>query len=170
MVNSLILFYLGSHTDDRGRLLAEILEQDDHWLEVSHDYIQWLFPTREHSRVTPHSPILTPVIEQQFKRDNLLQRHLRASLQRMLAFYGLVQTTTGIQKSVHWQQRKANWFLTDTHNNLRITRILKSLQALGLEQEADEFYQALIQLRETEPDCGIGETAFSYWTEAVGRN
>ncbi len=33
-------------------------------------------------------------------------------------------------------ERKQNWFSRGTHSNLRITRILKSLSALGLQHEA----------------------------------
>ena len=44
-MSQLLRFYSGSHPDHRGRMLAEILKQDDLWLELTHDYIQWLFPS-----------------------------------------------------------------------------------------------------------------------------
>jgi len=59
MNSPLVMFYLGSHPDHRGWLLSEILDQDDLWLEATHDFIQWLFPNREPSRVNAHAPILT---------------------------------------------------------------------------------------------------------------
>ncbi|WP_077730025.1 opioid growth factor receptor-related protein [Methylocaldum sp. 14B] len=166
-MNHLILFYIGSHPDSRGRLLAEILEQDDYWLEVTHDYIQWLFPNKEKSRVTPGAPTITKEIQEEFLNDEILQQHLKASFNRMLAFYGLVDTGSGIKKSENWERKKSNWFVKDTHNNLRITRILKSLRSLGLETEAIKFHEALVELAETEKDCGIGEAAQRFWAEAV---
>lgn len=166
-MNPLIMFYLGSHQDSRGRTLSQILQQDDIWFEVTHDYIQWLFPTKERSGVTSGSPILTPEIVEAFETDEILQQHLRASFRRMLAFYGLVATESGIVKADNWDQRKLNWFVEDTHNNLRITRILKCLCALGLEEEASRFHRALAELVQHEKDCGIGERAQRFWGEAV---
>ncbi len=162
----LILFYLGSRPDHRGRSLAEILEQDDLWFETVHDFIQWLFPNREHSRVNPHAPNLTPEVISAFNSDELLKRQLRASFNRMLAFYGLRDSGHTIKKADNWPERKTDWFTRDTHNNLRITRIIKCLNALGLENEAERFHAALHELRISEPDCGIGDVAFRFWDDA----
>ena len=166
-MNPLIIFYLGSHPDNRGRTLSHILRQDDLWFEVTHDYIQWLFPTRERSGVAPGAPILTPEVVEAFKTDEILQQHLRASLYRMLSFYGLADTDSGIVKAANWEQRKLNWFVEDTHNNMRITRILKCLCALGLCKEALSFHRALNELIKNEKDCRIGARAQQFWVEAV---
>ena len=167
MERGLILFYLGSHPDHRGRLLADILAQDDLWLEVTHDYVQWLFPNRERSRVNPHAPVLTDKVVATFHDTELLKQHLRASFRRMLSFYGLTMAEDGIRKAANWDARKGDWFVTDTHNNLRITRILKCLRTLGLAGEAGAFHASLTRLRLEEADCGIGETAFRHWTRAM---
>lgn len=158
---------MGSHPDNRGRTLSEILKQDDLWLEVTHDYIQWLFPNEERSRVAPGTPTITVEVKKEFKSDEILQRHLRASFYRMLAFYGLTATDQGIEKYDIWEKRKLNWFVEDTHNNLRITRMLKCLYALGLENEALQFHQILVKLVQNEKDCGIGTTAQQFWAEAI---
>lgn len=42
-MNQLLSFYYGSHPDHRGRMLAEIVQQDDDGIEQAHDFIQWLF-------------------------------------------------------------------------------------------------------------------------------
>lgn len=39
-VNALLAFYRGEGPDDRGRMLTDILQQDDAWLERTHDYVQ----------------------------------------------------------------------------------------------------------------------------------
>ena len=167
-MNRLLLFYLGSHPDHRGRMLSEILVQDDHWLEYTHDYIQWLFPTREFSRVTPDAPVVSPEIERIFQQDELLTDHLRASFNRMLAFYGLVHSGDEIRKSSRWAERKDNWFIQDTHNNLRLTRIINSLKTLGMPDDAKRLYLCLNNLKK-EADCGIGATAYRYWRNAAAR-
>ncbi len=158
---------MGSHPDHQGRYLSEILHQDDFWLEVTHDYIQWLFPTMEFSRVTSDAPVITSRIIATFRQDEILQTHLTASFHRMLYFYGLCCTGDEIQKSDNWNERKENWFLLDTHNNLRITRILKSMMTLGMETEARYFQKTLHRLCESEYDCGVGTLARKYWIESV---
>ena len=163
----LLAFYYGSHPDHRGRYLAEILRQDDLWLEVTHDYIQWLFPLREFSRVTPSAPIIEAEIVTAFHQDTLLRGHMRAALQRMLSFYGLRQQGIVIAKAPNWQGRKENWFVERTHNDLRITRMLKSLTTLGLGGEAGQLLGALEALRTSEPDCGFTPAALQYWRDAV---
>ena len=94
--------------------------------------------------------------------------HLMASFLRMLSFYGLARKDGHIVKGGNWNERKGNWFIHGTHNDLRITRIIKSLTLLGLQPVAEQFHAALVDLRESEPDCGIGETAYGYWGSALG--
>ena len=169
-MNRLLAFYYGSHSDNHGRMLAEILRQDDHWLEVCHNYIQWLFPTKEFSRVTPDAPILDKQTIEAFHTDELLRNHLRAALIRILGFYGLKLTPAGVIKGPNWKARKYNWFTENTHNSLRITRILKSLSSLGLATEAKAFQSGLQALCESEPDCGIDKIAMQFWRDAVAMN
>ncbi len=167
-MNKLLAFYFGAAPDDRGRLLAEFTRQNDLWLEVTHDYIQWLFPIREPSGVTPWAPTVDREVLAAFHQDELLRTHLMASFLRMLSFYGLAWKEGRIVKGGNWEERKDNWFTQGTHNDLRLTRIIKCLTLLGLRPVADQFHSALVELRESEPDCGIRDTAFSYWRAALG--
>jgi len=163
----LILFYLGSHPDNHGRYLQDILKQDDHWFESCHNYIQWIFPNKECSQVTPEAPVLTAEVIQLFKRDELLRAHLLESLHRILAFYGLQRLDNVIIKGNNWASQKRNWFLDDTHNSLRLYKILKCFYELDFREIAKELYAALVFLRSSEKDCGIGDTAFAFWAEAI---
>ena len=147
--------------------MHEVLEQDDLWLEVTHNYIQWLFPNRLPSRVTPDAPCLTDSDIQLFNEDELLRNHLRASLHRMLAFYGLQLSESALSLAANWDERKSNWWLQDTHNNLRITRVLHCLTACGLRDEAEKVLNGLLHMRETDLNCGVSENAFQYWKEAI---
>ncbi|WP_206759285.1 opioid growth factor receptor-related protein, partial [Acinetobacter baumannii] len=130
-MNRLLAFYYGGAPDDRGRTLAEILRQDDVWLEHTHDCIQWLFPMRVASGVNPSAPTVTDEVARAFQTDELLRRHLLASFVRMLSFFGLQRQDGAIVQGPNWPQRKRDWFTTPTHNSLRITRILTSLATLG---------------------------------------
>lgn len=103
----------------------------------------------------------------EFRANPLLRQQLVRAFERMLAFYGLTRSPGRIGKSIDWPRRKSLWFTQPSHNHLRITRILKCLNTLGLEQEARAFHQALLDLKNSEADCDIPASAFRYWTEAV---
>ena len=166
-MNELLAFLRGDGTDHRGRRLDEILARDDAWLEYTHDYVQWVFPLREASGVNPFAPLIDDALVAAFAADDALRARLRASLDRMLSFYGLERRDGRIAKGPNWLQRKGNWFTQGTHNDLRITRILKCLSVVGLHDEAGQLLACLLALRSSEPDCGIGGTAFRYWQDAV---
>lgn len=166
-MDAIIEFYSGHGTDHRGRKLAEILKQDDDWLERTHDFVQWLFPIDRPSPVNPHAPTADAAVRERFASDPRLQMHLRLSFMRMLRFYGLQATPQGIVRADDWDRRKALWFVTDTHNNLRLSRIIRSLALLGMRREAGEMQRALEGLCSTEPDCGIGAESRRYWRAAL---
>jgi len=163
----LLSFYYGSHPDHRGRMLAEIVKQDDDWLESAHDYIQWLFPLTEHSRVTPSAPTLSRSDIKAFRSDPLLRGHMLIALRRMQRFFGFDISAGVLTKGSNWNERKTNWFTEQTHNSLRITRILKSLTLVGLEAEAVCFQTFLARVSETEPDCGVTKESLAFWERAV---
>ncbi|MEB2364324.1 MAG: opioid growth factor receptor-related protein [Bryobacterales bacterium] len=163
----LLAFYLGSHPDHQGRMLAEILRQDDAWLELAHDYIQWLFPLAEFSRVVPGAPVLSRKDLMAFRSDPLLRGHMLVALDRMLRFYGLERRGTSVATAFNWNARRDNWFTEDTHNSLRITRILKSLMLVGLEAEAKAFHECLRELCATDANCAVSTDSRAYWLHAV---
>ncbi|KAF2744029.1 hypothetical protein M011DRAFT_480334 [Sporormia fimetaria CBS 119925] len=57
-------------------------------------------------------------------------------------------------------------FPADSHNYKRITRILRCLRLLGLPDEAEAFYSALVGLYQQEKTT-ISATAMRYWTGAT---
>jgi hypothetical protein len=166
-MNPLLAFYAESGPDHRGRYLRDIVQQDDRWLETTHDYVQWLFPLYEPSGVLPSAPRIDAEVAAAFATDERLRQTLHESLLRMLSFYGLADRDGRIGKGPNWPERKANWFTRPTHNNLRITRILKCLCALGLRADAERLAACLEVMRTTEADCGVGATTFAYWRAAV---
>ncbi|KAM5135034.1 opioid growth factor receptor-like [Mantella aurantiaca] len=103
-------------------------------LEENHNYIQWLFPLREVGRNSYATPLHEQEIEM-MKNDEDVKRRLREAYKFMLQFYGLqlLDENSGIVgRAENWQKRY--WNLDrHSHNNLRITRILKCLGDLGYE-------------------------------------
>ncbi|KAK7877920.1 hypothetical protein WMY93_031449 [Mugilogobius chulae] len=107
-------------------------------LERVHSYIQWLFPLREPG-VNYMATELTKKEIEAFKKSEDAKKRLVESYELMLGFYGirLVDKETGeVKRAENWKERFGN-LERNMHNNLRITRILKSLGELGF-----EHYQA----------------------------
>ena len=166
-MTQLLYFYYGGHPDHKGRLLAEILRQDDDWLETTHDYIQWLFPLQKPSLANTHAPLLSRTDVEAFSKDEILRNHLRASLYRMLAFFGLAISENSIQRANNWELRRTIWFDEHTHNSLRISRMLESLRLLSLHADAEMLWNTLEELVRNEARCGITPKSRSIWREIM---
>ncbi|XP_041837547.1 opioid growth factor receptor-like [Melanotaenia boesemani] len=101
-------------------------------LERVHTFIQWLFPLQEPG-VNYEASTLTKEEIKEFCENPTAQSNLLKSYKLMLDFYGieLVNETTGdVKRAKNWRERFDN-LNSHTHNNLRITRILKCLGTLG---------------------------------------
>ncbi|KAJ3509122.1 hypothetical protein NLJ89_g5384 [Agrocybe chaxingu] len=107
-------------------------------LEFKHGYIQWLFPIREYGMNYESQPLQTHEI-QKMKADPAVVERVLESYRLMLDFYGmrLVSTETGLVDRTlpprNFGARYRN-LVRASHNNLRISRILKCLSEMGLER------------------------------------
>uniref|UniRef100_A0A8C5WDC9 Integrase catalytic domain-containing protein n=1 Tax=Leptobrachium leishanense TaxID=445787 RepID=A0A8C5WDC9_9ANUR len=112
-----------------------------HWygeyelLEKHHRYIQWLFPLREQGRNEHAKPLTFSEIEI-MKNTAEIQHRLRRAYKLMLNFFGVkivgeeeIEVIRDSNFSTHFSNLNTN-----THNNLRITRIVKSMGELGAAQ------------------------------------
>ncbi|CAB1314779.1 unnamed protein product [Coregonus sp. 'balchen'] len=101
-------------------------------LEEVHSYIQWLFPLQEPG-MNYQAKELTKKEIKAFREDGTAKQRLVTSYKLMLDFYGieLSNDITGeVKRANNWRERFDN-LERNTHNNLRITRILKCLGTLG---------------------------------------
>lgn len=171
-VDSIIVqFYIGKTTDNRERTIEEIWQWDYKVLERTHDYIQWLFPLPEASRFHPHAPILTTTDIARFKNSFGLKTRLTVSLEVILDFYGLSCKYISsdhfkISLAPNFPLRKQCWLHWGNHNHLRITRILRSLSVLGLENYSQSLLQCLEQIYLQE-EGKITKLTLSSWQEAI---
>ncbi|KAB0350270.1 hypothetical protein FD754_015127 [Muntiacus muntjak] len=119
-----------------GCFIEDILQnwkEDYELLEDNHSYIQWLFPLREPG-VNWHAKPLTLREIEAFKKSEEVRERLVQAYELMLGFFGIQledRDTGRVCRAHNYQKRfqNLNWH---SHNNLRITRILKSLGELGL--------------------------------------
>ena len=160
-----IVAFFGGGTDDRGRTLAAILTWDDDRLEAVHDYIQWLFPTRQPSGVNPFAPLVSDETVAAFARDPALRAALRGAFDRMLAFYGLRWTADRIEiDAERFASRAAVWLHPGNHNHLRLTRIMGSLSSLGLRSEATALQRCLLHDVCAGPGAGrVSPRTVEFW-------
>ncbi|XP_027859979.1 opioid growth factor receptor-like [Xiphophorus couchianus] len=116
--------YIGQfHNDWKGKYAK---------LERTHSYIQWLFPLQEPG-VNYEAKTLTKQEIQDFLGNTTARENLLKSYKLMLDFYGIKlenEETGKVARAEHWTDRFQN-LNNHTHNNLRITRILKCLGTLG---------------------------------------
>uniref|UniRef100_A0A8C3QEU5 Opioid growth factor receptor n=1 Tax=Cyanoderma ruficeps TaxID=181631 RepID=A0A8C3QEU5_9PASS len=138
-------------------------------LEENHSYIQWLFPLREHG-MNWHAKRLTCQEIQAFRKSKeIMDRFIRA-YKLMLGFYGinLVNEETGeLERAENWRERFEN-LNRFSHNNLRITRILKCLGEMGYEDyqvHLVKFFLTETLVEETLPN--VKRSALDYFLFTV---
>ena len=173
-MSQLIDFYRGDGTDAEGRTFDEILSWDDDRLEFTHDFIQWLFPTRQPSNFNPDAPLLTGADIEAFRSDAFLRNRMRVAFDRFASFLGLHVASPAGGASLGADPpkvapdparfREGVW-KRPNHNWLRITRVLTSLRSVGLESLAGSFFACLRDLVE----AGYASAdSFAHWHNAMG--
>ena len=164
-------FFGGQQPDGEGRFLRELQIWPDERLESVHDFIQWMFPLTEPSPVNPDAPVLDEETIAVFHARPDLRDALRTSWLRMLAFYGVELSEGRVTRAASFNQKSANWLWPNNHNHLRITRILKCLRLLGLDEESRVFFDCLADIYASErrkPRPAITERTFEFWQHACG--
>ena len=141
-----------------GYTLEHVLGWDDEDWELQHDFIQWVFATDEPSMFNADAPVLDAATIARFRADPLLRHRLRRSFDRWLAFCGISRTADGLT----FENPNSDVWNRPNHNWLRITRVLRSLNLLGLGDEAQAFLALLTTVR-----AGIAPTTWAYWERAA---
>lgn len=166
-MSRLVDFYRGQTRDTEQRRLDEIWDWNDDDLEAVHDFIQWLFPLPEPSNFNPDAPLLSELDIREFRSDPNLQARLQRSFERIVRFLGLEQAADGtVREGPNFAARTSDVWAYPNHNWLRITRILRSLTLLGLENQAQALYAWLSEMHRTQRFPISAET-FRYWTGAI---
>ncbi|XP_012993761.3 opioid growth factor receptor-like [Esox lucius] len=129
-------FYLGQRTSSPDGVSIDDFHNkwkgDYSKLERVHSYIQWLFPLQEPGMNYQAKELTKKEIKAFLQNDTAKQRLLK-SYKLMLDFYGIKlsnETTGDVETAENWRKRFEN-LDRNSHNNLRITRILKCLGTLG---------------------------------------
>lgn len=176
--------------DPQGRTLSSLLALSSTNLERRHDYIQLLFPLPETSAYSVNAPVIDRATFIAFRSRPELRAQLVKSLNLMLGFYGFEYTESPglspwsepagdnpddindadiVPDSLLFMMSRS-WTKPRNHNQLRITRIIRSLRVLGLELHAASFYRALkIVYADYKYGSDIGARTMMFWTRAAER-
>lgn len=155
----IINFLLGKGTDHEGRTLKDILEFPDEEIEQCHDHIQWIFPLHEKSKFANTYPVLTPPVVQLARKSNKIKNNLIKTKNRMEQFLGIGNYNS--------EKKQMLWCQLENHNLLRITRIIRSLRIFGLEEEAKDFYNNVVEVGKK---YYLPQNTFVYWERALNED
>jgi hypothetical protein len=166
--SALVEFYAGRGTDARGRSIDHIWTMSLDDLELTHDYIQWLFPLRDPSSVEPQAPTLDEATISELQSPSMRERIVR-SAETMAAFYGFQIRREAdawrLDPAPNAEERQRVWLRRGNHNFLRLTRIMKSLATLGLGLLSQAWFDALHDVYQRRGSV-IGPETLRYWTSA----
>lgn len=162
MTSALLTFYRGHGVDAAGRAIEDIWAWDQRRLEMTHDYIQWLFPLPEPSRFNPTAPLLSVTDITAFREDADLRARVGRSLDLMLAFYGLARRNGAVVRCASFADA-AGWVEPLNHNHLRLTRIMLFLRQVGLGAQADALLACLEDIAGHEGAATISARTLAFW-------
>tara|TARA_B100000925_G_scaffold177748_1_gene134106 strand:+ start:575 stop:1024 length:450 start_codon:yes stop_codon:yes gene_type:complete len=141
-------FLTNSEPDFKNRFLNDIWNFSDEDIEHTHDFIQLLFPLNEKSESVFHGYYLnTESAIFNIKSNDLAKSNIVKSSKWFLSF---------LERNSHWRRRH-------DHNYLRITRIIKSLRLLVSDDEADTFYQLMLNILTEEDRLKINSETLEFW-------
>ena len=142
-------FIEGKGTDHLSRTIHEIWRFNDHEIENTHDYIQWLFPLDEKSKAVPQSPVLT--------QDEISSLRVSAASQ------------ANLKKSTMWFKeylgRTKVWHRARDHNHLRVSRVIKCLNLLVSQEDSLGFFRTVMKMSKPCESKMIGVR--QYWTSLI---
>lgn len=121
--------------------------QDYANLEKMHDYIQWIFPSFRKSEFKTEAPPISKAEHQKLLTSFEACYNFVVNYIIILDFYGfgLVSRTGDLTLLENYNERFLN-LKKHTHNNLRISRILTSLNIMGMNSFAKKLIEALRDL------------------------
>lgn len=150
MNQTILDFFLRKGTDHKGRTLDDIIAFSNEQLEREHDYIQWLFPSKDPSMFNKHAPLLDDETILEI-RDNLdVLKAVVEGWVRMMNFYATSQ-----------------WISPLNHNYMRISRILATLSLFRLDQQWEYSLMFFLSQRKKNPEL-ISFMTVRFWIEAAG--
>ena len=164
----IVEFYRGERGNTNNDMLADILTWTNGRLEMGHDWVQWVFPSNEPSRLNSDAPTMTLEESQYFEANVDLQQKVLTSFKRYLQFLDMT-LIDGDVPTVEVSENTPWWLRNFNHNMLRVTRVLKCLRLTGNTKYAQAFYNALRPYT-VAPEGGhpiVSHNTAQHWRNAI---
>ena len=135
--------------DFKERTLQDIWSYSDTDIERRHDFIQVIFPLNKPSQAVSHGYYLdSQDLVDQIKTNT--------------------DAVINISKSSQWfysfLERNRYWNTCHDHNQLRISRVIECLRLLVSDEEADNFYNNVLEL--IEYNNQVNTRTLNFWSNA----
>lgn len=175
LVNFYDPYIQGENVDER--TLDYILSQSDDWLEVTHNYIQWLFPLPTATPNNKTAPILNPITMRYMGEHDRFRQQIRLSLIRMMWFWGFMTMYNPGDKEPfqvvgpvdNGDIPHKRWLVRRNHNHRRITRAIRSLRFFGMDNEARVIQREFARVNSLYGDV-VNKESLNQWVEAATGN
>ena len=135
--------------DFKERTLQDIWSYSDTDIERRHDFIQVIFPLNKPSQAVSHGYYLdSQDLVHQIKSNKDAVINISKSSQWFYSF---------LERNKYWNTRH-------DHNQLRITRVIECLRLLVSDEEADNFYNNVLEL--IEDNNQVNTRTLNFWSNA----
>ena len=135
--------------DFKERTLQDIWSYSDKEIERRHDFIQVIFPLNKPSQAVSHGYYLdSKELVNQIKTNKEAVTNISKSSQWFFSF---------LERNMYWNTRH-------DHNQLRITRVIECLRLLVSDEEADNFYNNVLEL--IEDNNQVNTRTLNFWSNA----
>ncbi len=151
MNRKLVEFYTRGGKDIQGRRLWEIMVWSNSYLEMVHDYIQWVFPTKTKSQFNPEAPVLDDETIAVLIASPVFHANFEKSIKRMNSF---------------WFRGNVDWMQPGDHNLLRMSRFMESCRLLGHRDSAIDLFERMEYISTQKHGKFISEENLKYWRKA----
>ena len=155
-------FLAGLENDSKNRSIEEILAYTDEQLEQGHDYIQEVFPTKSLSMFHLIKPITDKDLSS-FYQNEQAKENVRTMYRRMLVFWKIDG-----DRYKEWGSKAPErlWNKEGDHNHLRMTRVLKSLKLLHLDEEYEDFSKRIREMLQ-DPGVNLSVRTRKIWLDSI---
>ena len=135
--------------DFKERTLQDIWSYSDTEIERRHDFIQVIFPLNKPIQAVFHGYYLdSQDLVNQIKTNKDAVINISKSSQWFYSF---------LERNRYWNTRH-------DHNQLRITRVIECLRLLVSDEEADNFYNNVLEL--IEDNNQVNTRTLNFWSNA----
>ncbi|MBA2117692.1 opioid growth factor receptor-related protein [Bremerella alba] len=166
MTSRVVDFYCHDGTDPYGRSVLDMMALTDRELESQHDIIQWMFPLHETSSVNPDCPLVDEHSRHVLQENIDARQRMHEMITRFARFLGFELNDEGqFISELGLASNRENWHSPMNHNQLRITRVIRSMRLFGFQREAEALFEAVTHSA-VQSQC-VTERTLAYWKQAL---